>query len=391
MKKGDLLKAECVTRVTRQRQNQWALTYYHLLQSTANQNAKLIPYHRWDSNLWSSGCKRTSLTPRPSPTPNHYNIMTQVHAWQQAVQSAQSFDARVLHTVSMSEGLPGSGHTASPSLTDLSSAKPLVTLTQNSLSCFTGKVSCKYSRHLAQAWIGNTTEGKEPRRSRHIPAGVWLWTCVDRSKSWKLVPWLEEKLASWSKDLLGFCAEAVLVNKDLLGFRAEAVLVSWTVWVLSNAPFWLAVADEIFTLWREAVLVSWTVWVLSNSPFGVAFSDEMLTLWRWVASIYSWIGVWFSSVSAESGTVKNAWVGLDRWTAPLLTFETNGISIIIIIAIITEEIVTMAGHIVMAIKTTTFSQSQFNAHYFVHIAWGRFRFSTTVISLLNKMRLVQTL
>jgi hypothetical protein len=39
-------------------------TYYHLSQSTANQNGMLIHCHRWDSNLWSSGCKRTSLTTR---------------------------------------------------------------------------------------------------------------------------------------------------------------------------------------------------------------------------------------------------------------------------------------------------------------------------------------
>jgi hypothetical protein len=38
------------------RQTQSALTYYHLSQSTANQNGKLIHFHRWDSNLWSSGC-----------------------------------------------------------------------------------------------------------------------------------------------------------------------------------------------------------------------------------------------------------------------------------------------------------------------------------------------
>jgi hypothetical protein len=52
------------------RQTQWALTYYHLTHSTANQNGKLIHCHRWDSNSWSSGCWRTSLTTRPSPTPN---------------------------------------------------------------------------------------------------------------------------------------------------------------------------------------------------------------------------------------------------------------------------------------------------------------------------------
>jgi hypothetical protein len=33
------------------RQAQRALTYYHLSQSTANQNGKLIHCHRWDSNL----------------------------------------------------------------------------------------------------------------------------------------------------------------------------------------------------------------------------------------------------------------------------------------------------------------------------------------------------
>jgi hypothetical protein len=34
------------------RQTQWALTYYHLLQSTANQNGKLIHCHCWDSYLY---------------------------------------------------------------------------------------------------------------------------------------------------------------------------------------------------------------------------------------------------------------------------------------------------------------------------------------------------
>jgi hypothetical protein len=38
------------------RQTQLALMYYHLSQSTANQNRKLIHCHCWDSNLWSSGC-----------------------------------------------------------------------------------------------------------------------------------------------------------------------------------------------------------------------------------------------------------------------------------------------------------------------------------------------
>jgi hypothetical protein len=52
------------------RQTQWVLTYYmyHLLQSTANQNRKLIHCHCWDSNLWSSGCYHTALSTRPSPT-----------------------------------------------------------------------------------------------------------------------------------------------------------------------------------------------------------------------------------------------------------------------------------------------------------------------------------
>jgi hypothetical protein len=46
----------CLTGTTADRQTQWALSYYHLSQSTANQNGKLIHCHRWDSNLWSSGC-----------------------------------------------------------------------------------------------------------------------------------------------------------------------------------------------------------------------------------------------------------------------------------------------------------------------------------------------
>jgi hypothetical protein len=46
----------CYPGNTADRQTQWALTYYHLPQSTANQNGKLIHCHRWDSNLWSSGC-----------------------------------------------------------------------------------------------------------------------------------------------------------------------------------------------------------------------------------------------------------------------------------------------------------------------------------------------
>jgi hypothetical protein len=41
---------------TADRQTQWALTYYHFSQSTANPNGKLIHCHRWDSNLWSSRC-----------------------------------------------------------------------------------------------------------------------------------------------------------------------------------------------------------------------------------------------------------------------------------------------------------------------------------------------
>jgi hypothetical protein len=51
------------------RQTQWALTYYHLSLSTANQNGKLI---HWDSNSWSSGCWCTFLTTWPSPTHTHY-------------------------------------------------------------------------------------------------------------------------------------------------------------------------------------------------------------------------------------------------------------------------------------------------------------------------------
>jgi hypothetical protein len=47
---------ECYPGTTTDRQTQLALTYYHFSQSTANQNGKLIHRHRWDSNLWSSGC-----------------------------------------------------------------------------------------------------------------------------------------------------------------------------------------------------------------------------------------------------------------------------------------------------------------------------------------------
>jgi hypothetical protein len=43
----------CYPGNTADRQTQWALTYYHLSQSTANQNGKLIHGHRWDSNLRS--------------------------------------------------------------------------------------------------------------------------------------------------------------------------------------------------------------------------------------------------------------------------------------------------------------------------------------------------
>jgi hypothetical protein len=46
----------CYPGNTADRQTQWALTYYHLSQSTANQNGQLINCHRWDSNLWPSGC-----------------------------------------------------------------------------------------------------------------------------------------------------------------------------------------------------------------------------------------------------------------------------------------------------------------------------------------------
>jgi hypothetical protein len=46
----------CYPGNTADRQTQRALTYYHLSQSTANQNGKLTHYHRWDSNLWSLGC-----------------------------------------------------------------------------------------------------------------------------------------------------------------------------------------------------------------------------------------------------------------------------------------------------------------------------------------------
>jgi hypothetical protein len=58
----------CYQGNTADRQTEWALTYYHLSQSTANQNGKWIHGHRWDSNLWPSGCWRTFLTTRPSPT-----------------------------------------------------------------------------------------------------------------------------------------------------------------------------------------------------------------------------------------------------------------------------------------------------------------------------------
>jgi hypothetical protein len=54
---------------TADRQTQWALTYCYLSKSTANQNGKLIHWHRWDSNLWSVGCYYAPfLTTWPSPT-----------------------------------------------------------------------------------------------------------------------------------------------------------------------------------------------------------------------------------------------------------------------------------------------------------------------------------
>jgi hypothetical protein len=56
----------CYLGNTADRQTQWALTHYHLSQSTANLNRKLIHCHHWDLNLWSSGCERTSLTTHPS-------------------------------------------------------------------------------------------------------------------------------------------------------------------------------------------------------------------------------------------------------------------------------------------------------------------------------------
>jgi hypothetical protein len=59
----------CYPGNTADRLTQWALTYYHLSQSTANQNGKLFHCHRWYSNSWSSGCWRTSLTTWLSPTP----------------------------------------------------------------------------------------------------------------------------------------------------------------------------------------------------------------------------------------------------------------------------------------------------------------------------------
>jgi hypothetical protein len=58
----------CYPGNTADRLTQWALTYYHLSQST-NQKGKLIHCHRWDSNSWSSECWRTFLTTRPSPIP----------------------------------------------------------------------------------------------------------------------------------------------------------------------------------------------------------------------------------------------------------------------------------------------------------------------------------
>jgi hypothetical protein len=60
----------CYLGNTADRQTQWALTYCYRLQSTANRNGKLIHCHRWDLNLWSSGCLRTSLTTQPSLNPN---------------------------------------------------------------------------------------------------------------------------------------------------------------------------------------------------------------------------------------------------------------------------------------------------------------------------------
>jgi hypothetical protein len=58
----------CYPGITADRQTQWVLAYYHVSESTANQNEKLIHCHHWDSNSWSSGCWRTSLTTWPSPT-----------------------------------------------------------------------------------------------------------------------------------------------------------------------------------------------------------------------------------------------------------------------------------------------------------------------------------
>jgi hypothetical protein len=50
-------------------QPHWALTYCYLAHSTASQNENATHCHRWDSNLQTLACQRTSLTARPSPNP----------------------------------------------------------------------------------------------------------------------------------------------------------------------------------------------------------------------------------------------------------------------------------------------------------------------------------
>jgi hypothetical protein len=55
---------------TADRQSQWALTYCNLSQSTATQNETSTHCHRWGLNLLLSARNFTSLTNRPSPTPN---------------------------------------------------------------------------------------------------------------------------------------------------------------------------------------------------------------------------------------------------------------------------------------------------------------------------------
>jgi hypothetical protein len=72
----------CYPANTVDRQTQWALTYYHLSQSTANQNEKLIHCHRWDSNSWYSKCWHTSLTTQLSQNDKTIKVLDQNFVWE---------------------------------------------------------------------------------------------------------------------------------------------------------------------------------------------------------------------------------------------------------------------------------------------------------------------